>query len=283
MAPQAGWYRDPEGTAPYRWWDGECWTAWQSTARTGFPPPGPIERVQAVRRRPWSRTASIVTVVIAVLVGAATVYGWRLRDQDRAAAIAALPSALGSPAQDPLTGTLVTLDAQTGLARVTTISSIVLPHGWTSTATQSTTATWAAYALSYDPSTPGFTSSATWRPATVAYGLLQTEATVAGDMRATAASTSASLAVSLFGSVSSVTQSAITTRPVTGYESRLAGEATSTISFVADGTPMSATVTVLTVQQSVRAIVCVVVIEPQQATAAQKQRMADARASLWVR
>ncbi len=97
MAPQAGWYRDPEGTAPFRWWDGECWTAWQSTARTGFPPSGPVERVEAVRRRRWGRTATVVTLVVAVLVGAATVYGWRLRDQDRAAAIAALPSALGSP------------------------------------------------------------------------------------------------------------------------------------------------------------------------------------------
>jgi hypothetical protein len=46
---------------------------------------------------------------------------------------------------------------------------------------------------------------------------------------------------------------------------------------------MSATVTVLAVQQSVRAIICVVLIEPQQATATEKQRMADARASLWVR
>jgi hypothetical protein len=283
MAPQAGWYRDPEGTAPFRWWDGECWTAWQSTVRTEVPPPGPVERVQAVRRRRWGRTATVVTLAIAVLVGAATVYGWRLRDQDRAAAIAGLPSALGSPAQDPLTGTLVTLDAQTGLARVTTISSIVLPQGWASSATQSTTATWKAYALSYDPSTPGFTSSSTWRPATVAYGLLQTEATVAGDMAATAAITAASLPLSLFGSVSSVTQSAITTRPVTDYPDRLAGEARSSISFVVDGTPMSATVTVLAVQQSVRAIICVVVIEPQQATATEKQRMADARASLWVR
>ena len=221
--------------------------------------------------------------MIAVLVGAATLYGWRLRDQDTAAAIAALPSALGVPTQDPLTGTLVTLDAQTGLARVTTVSSIVLPQGWTSSATQATTATWKAYALAYDPATPGFTSSATWRPATVAYGVLQTEATVAGDMTATAAITAASLPVSLFGSVSSVTQSAITTRPVTDYPDRLAGEAASTISFVADGTPMSATVTVLAVQQSVRAIICVVVIEPQQATATERQRMADARASLWVR
>ncbi len=45
---------------------------------------------------------------------------------------------------------------------------------------------------------------------------------------------------------------------------------------------MTAVVTVLAVQQSLRAIVCVVTVEPQQATAAEKQRMADARASLWV-
>src|SRR5690606_1767948 len=26
----AGWYRDPEGRAPTRWWDGVWWTAWES-------------------------------------------------------------------------------------------------------------------------------------------------------------------------------------------------------------------------------------------------------------
>ena len=54
-------------------------------------------------------------------------------------------------------------------------------------------------------------------------------------------------------------------------------------SCVPDGDP-SATLTVLGGQQSVTTIVCcVVVIGPRQATAAERQRMADARASLWVR
>lgn len=284
MSPEPGWYSDPEGTAPYRWWDGECWTAWQTSSRTaGPPPPGPVERVAPVRRRRLGRAAGLVTLAVVVLLGAATAYGWRLRDQDRALAIAALPTALGTPATDPMTGTLVTIDPSTLLARVTTVSSMLLPQGWTTSSDAVGTATWEAYAIAYDASTPTYTADATWRPATVAYGVLVTEATVAGDMQATAAITMGSMPGSLYSQATDVTMAPITTAAVTDYPNRLAGEATTTFSFTADGRQLTAKVTVIAVQQSVRAIIGVVLIEPEQATDGERAQLAEARSSLWVR
>lgn len=46
--PRPGWYADPWGVAPYRWWDGETWT-YRVTAQTR-----PVERLHASRaHRPW--------------------------------------------------------------------------------------------------------------------------------------------------------------------------------------------------------------------------------------
>ncbi len=35
----AGWYPDPQGEAPYRYWNGICWTGWTKASLDQLPPP----------------------------------------------------------------------------------------------------------------------------------------------------------------------------------------------------------------------------------------------------
>src|SRR5690554_5958653 len=45
----AGWYADPDGRVPSRWWDGVWWTAWESDGDRQWvgSHPGPARRLNA--------------------------------------------------------------------------------------------------------------------------------------------------------------------------------------------------------------------------------------------
>ncbi len=126
--PVPGWYRDPERTAPVRWWDGQRWTAWQAdTPDAPFPPPGPVETV-AARETGLRRRVLVGGLLAAAGFGGLTAYGMGLDERRRAEArAAAMPSVLGSVAPAPQQELAMVVDEATGFVRWSRLLTVQLP------------------------------------------------------------------------------------------------------------------------------------------------------------
>ncbi len=66
--PPAGWYADPWGIEPWRWWDGAAWTGWTGGTRPRgwFPARRPVDREGGVRGGAIATAGFVVGVLLAI-------------------------------------------------------------------------------------------------------------------------------------------------------------------------------------------------------------------------
>lgn len=166
----AGWYPDPERTAPLRWWDGQWWTAWQAeTEAAGYPPPGPVERVAPVESLSpvWARRALLgAGVGLAVATGIG-IWGRQLLHEQHREAREAWPTTLGEPRTAP--GLLNMQVESTNVVRLGSYLSAQLPPSWrTGTITALGTSMVVDHLIGYDAGTAGWNAQRSrWLPVAV--------------------------------------------------------------------------------------------------------------------
>jgi membrane protease YdiL (CAAX protease family) len=61
-----GWYEDPSGQMPYRWWDGEKWSPYARSSEVQW---NPIDTQVPVERRPGMPSMGVALVCFALAVG----------------------------------------------------------------------------------------------------------------------------------------------------------------------------------------------------------------------
>ncbi len=278
----AGWYPDPERTMPLRWWDGQSWTAWQAeTAEAGYPPPGPVETVAPVEPLSpvWARRALLgAGAALAAATGLGLWGHWLVRE-DREAAAASWPSALGLVRRG--TGS-TSLEAEpTGVVRWSTQMSAQLPQGWSLAEGKGLQSVLHANVVGFDR-TPGWEDSAYWWPAAVLLGTFSTRTYLSSDLPTTAGVISQQMAALLYRNVPDLSHEPASAEPGPTVHGHPSGRATTTVHYRSQGGSQQAEVqhTVVDVAQE-QGLLWTVVI-PDRATEAQRQAQTTAWESLWL-
>ncbi len=232
--PSLGWYRDPERTAPVRWWDGERWTAWQAdSARAPYPPPGPVETV-AARRSPWSRRLLLGGGVALAGLAGATAYGMRLDAANRDQALASIrPSTLGSLGPGPQEDMPIVLDPATGTVRWSRLFSAVLPTAPFVLESFGSSTFFESYAAAILVTDPGWTTKDTWWPSAAVVAIPKKELVDPTDLAASAGSIAAVTRSRLWDLAGD--QGEITVEQVSLPDGRKAPRATAPVRFLDQG------------------------------------------------
>ncbi|MDO5286312.1 MAG: DUF2510 domain-containing protein [Actinomycetia bacterium] len=280
----AGWYPDPERTMPLRWWDGQYWTAWQAeTAEAGYPPPGPVERVEPVE--PPSpvlvRRALLGAAAGAAVLTGLGLWGRRLVAAEREPQQQAWPSVLGQPGR---AAKQIGLTVETsGVVRHGSHLSLQLPPGWRPSQLTNLDHPLDNSVVGADLTTSGWVRRQShWLPALICLAEIPLSMYLSRDLATSVGVLGEQVVGVLYSGTPELSHDPVTATAGPAVQGHSTGEAGTTVRYREQGGSSQARMRFRLIELNQAVAVLWTDIDPDVATEAQRQAQTKAWESLWL-